>query len=119
MRVTSASASVSSLATKAASRPLCEPARSEPAITRILGPTMPTASNLPVDPYPRRRDVHPDSFGFFHREAAEPPRQRRRHRIGELNKGRARKHQVEGIADEPKPHAHRLGGKGHNGDDGG
>src|SRR6516165_11435 len=108
MRVTSASASASSLATKAASRPLCEPARSEPAITRILGPYMPKASGFPVDPYPRRRDVHPDALGRLHREAIETARQRRGHRIGELHERRARQHEVESVADEPHPLAHGL-----------
>src|SRR5580704_15444578 len=111
MRVTSASASASSLATKAASRPLCEPARSEPAITRIFGPYMWKASVFPVDPYPRRRDVHPDALRRLHREAAQPMRQRRGHRIGELHKGRARQHEVESVADETQPLAHGLGHK--------
>src|SRR5512135_2838896 len=99
MRVTSASASASSLATSAASQALCEPVRSEPGMTRIFGAAMfgtfsqPAAagpSGLAVYPDARRRNIHPDPFGRFGREAAEPLRQRRGDRIGELHEWRAR-----------------------------
>src|SRR6202050_4978064 len=126
MRVTSASASANSLAASAASRALCEPARNEPAMINIFGVGIadryltlaisgPSAfadddgkSGPPIDPHPRRRNVHPDSFGRFHRKSPEAARQRRRDRIGELHERRAGKHAIEGVAKQPQPHADRL-----------
>src|SRR5437667_8163819 len=97
MRVTSAAASSNSLVASAASRPLCEPLRSEPGITRIFGDGMAEpddggqttedrlknppssvvrhlSSVVPVDPHARRRDIRPDALGGFRLHAVERAR---------------------------------------------
>src|SRR5262249_57631919 len=131
MRGTSASASANSLVTSAASRALCDFACSEPGMTRIFGVAMSNdgqrertdfarhhtrrsvgcrpSSVAPIDPHPRGRNVHPYPLGGFRAHAIEPLGDRRNGVVGELHEGRARRHQREGLEQQPQARAQWLG----------
>src|SRR5438270_5727102 len=101
MRVTSTPARTNSCAAAAASLTLSEPVRIEPGMTRIFTADMISIALQPpsttgagpsafaIHPDARRRNVHPDPFGRFGGNPRQRLRDRRRHRIGELNERRA------------------------------
>src|SRR4051794_36662582 len=68
-----------------------------------------SSSVSPIDPHPRRRNVHPYPLGWLRAHALEPLRERRNRVVGELDEGRARRHQVEGVKQEAQTHPQRLG----------
>ncbi|GCC48942.1 hypothetical protein chiPu_0033208, partial [Chiloscyllium punctatum] len=129
MRLTSAPDCASSCASTAASFVLSEPDRSDPGITRIFSADIlksqvqgvhPGAgrSTLAIHPDPRRRKVHPDPLRGLCGHAGQRLRNRGRHRIGELDEGRAGRESQEGVADQLQAGEHRLGDQRQAGDHG-
>src|SRR3954447_7405064 len=117
MRVISTPAWANSYAATAASFTLCEPVRSEPGMTRILGADIlsnafgetspprkrkPTELVLAIHPDAGRRKVHPDPLRGLCGHAGQRFRDRGHHGIGKLHEGGAGRERGEGVADEPQ-----------------
>src|SRR5262245_56831170 len=84
---------------------LSAPERIEPAKTMMRGgvPSRAILSSAPVEPDPRRRDVHPDPGRSLRREASWHTGDRPLDQIGELDERLARVHPGEAGLDQPDP----------------